>query len=105
MTLQRWVADISKDDKTRFSPLCSTCIYNSVAAGESRDITERRRLCNNGLQYTYVINMGLAFAVQALYDPCLKFSSIYGRDILSEGKCYVETSPCQVAWQWQSAFT
>ena len=37
-----------------------------------------------------VINIALPFAVQAPYDPCLMF--IYGRDILSESKCYMGTT-------------
>ena len=34
--------------------------------------------------------MGVPFAVPGLYDPCLTF--IYGKDILSEGKCYMGTA-------------
>ena len=37
-----------------------------------------------------VINRGVPFAVTAPYDPCLMF--IYGRHILSEGKCYMGTT-------------
>ena len=37
-----------------------------------------------------VLNVGVPFVVPAPYDPSLKI--IYGRDILSEGKCYMGTT-------------
>jgi len=45
MTVQRWVADISKDAETQFSEIFNKCVYYSLVVNESKDITSIAKMC------------------------------------------------------------